>query len=774
MRIFLMVLLAAATHYAGHPLRDALHDLEAKGLHLIYSADVVRPEMIVANEPQSADPRRVLDELLREHRLRATDGPRGSLVIVHDDRAAAAGAKASKTGQAGPKPGLHSEPVIPATIDTIVVTPSRFTIFTADPEKRQFLSREELRSVPHLSDDLYRAINRLPGIGGLDMTARVNIRGGAEDEVEVLLDGTEVYDPFHLKDFFRLFSTIDTEAVGAVDVMTGGFPLQYGGRLSGVIDIASRTTPAARHFEAGVSLLNTRVLSSGTFRQGSAEWLVSIRKGYLREVMQLIDPEETPINPNYYDALAKLQFQLGERNILSANLFLAGDRVRIDDINLGADDHARSKSDDGYLWLNLRSALSPKLFTQTVASTGRNTIDRDGYFGAPADNQEGVLRETRSFDFLTLKNDTTYDLSDRNLLKGGFAVKQLRARYDYDAHAITRQSLFHLNEPPTTIDRTSNLSRSGNDLALYGADRFAVNSRLFVEVGARVDRQSYTADGTHVSPRFNAVYALGEHTLLRASWGRFYQPQGIHELQVEDGVEAFYPAQRADHALLGGEIQLARGVSVRGEVYQKRLSSLRPRFENIFDRIVIFPELQPDRLRLAPSSGSARGAEILLRKESGGPFSAWVSYARASVTDRIDDRDVPRGWDQRDSATVNLSYRIGSAWNFDMAGVYHSGWPTTSIGGVFVNGVLHTVIGPLNANRLPSYRRVDVRASRHVATSYGSFSLFVELFNALNFSNVTRTGGVNFSLDKDNNIVSRPLTESILGIVPSFGLTWSF
>src|SRR5207244_7348313 len=105
----------------------------------------------------------------------------------------------------------------------------------------------------------------VPGTAGPEMSARVNIRGGKDDEVEVLIDGTEVYDPFHVRDLFRAFSTIDSEAVGAVDVLTGGFPVQYGGRMSGVIDIASLTPTESRHTEIGVSLLNTRLLSSRLF-----------------------------------------------------------------------------------------------------------------------------------------------------------------------------------------------------------------------------------------------------------------------------------------------------------------------------------------------------------------------------------------------------------------------------------------------------------------------------------------------------------------------------
>jgi hypothetical protein len=59
--------------------------------------------------------------------------------------------------------------------------------------------------------------------------------------------------------------------------------------------------------------------------------------------------------------------------------------------------------------------------------------------------------------------------------------------------------------------------------------------------------------------------------------------------------------------------------------------------------------------------------------------------------------------------SFNLDYRLGSHWNFDVAGVYHSGWPTTPVNGVLVNNTFHTVVGAYNSDRLPAYRRVDLR-----------------------------------------------------------------
>ena len=262
---------------------------------------------------------------------------------------------------------------MPVTLEEIVVTPSRFTILRQEAESRQFLSREEVRRVPHLSDDLYRAIGRIPGTTSADVSARFNLRGGEEDEVLVLVDGAEIYDPFHVRDLYRAFSTIDAEAVGSVDVLSGGYPVEYGGRMSGVVDISTLSPTETKH-EIGVSLLNTRLLSQGTFAQSRGAWMFSLRRGYLREVLAVIE-DTADINPRYYDLLGKVQWTLDERTVVSAHVMASRDRLTLDE---GPGTTAYANYDDRYAWLNLRRSWTGALFTQSVLSWGTMGRDRKG------------------------------------------------------------------------------------------------------------------------------------------------------------------------------------------------------------------------------------------------------------------------------------------------------------------------------------------------------------------------------------------------------------
>lgn len=762
MRKLLIVLACALSlagqqpRYAGRPLAEALRDLEARGLRLIYSDDVVRAGMIVRNEPRATEPRRILDELLREHRLRVKNGPGDSLLIVRDE---------TKRETPPPAPKTEPPPQMPITLAEIVVTPSRFTILRDEPESRQFLSREDVRRLPHFSDDLYRAIGRVPGATASDVSARFNLRGGNADEVLVLVDGAEIHDPFHVKDLSRAFSTIDAEAVGSVDVLSGGYPAEYGGRMSGVVDIDT-TSPSETRQEAGISLLNARLMSQGTFADSRGSWLVSLRHGYLREVLRLID-DSSEFDPRYEDLIGKIQWTLGDSAVASAHLLVAQDRLELHE---EPDTDAIANYGDRYAWLNVRGSLSPRLFAQSVLSYGNLSRHRDGHFVDDNGIQTGQLVDRRDARVISLKNDATLELSARNLLKFGATARRASARYDYDGSSSVQLAGFRLGAPPFRVDRSVHVRPSGSELAAYVADRVRLSEQVVIEAGLRVSNESYTPDGTHLDPRLNASWTPTARTSMRAAWGIVHQPERIDDLQVEDGIGEFGAAQRSKQRVIGIEHLFRERVHARVELYEKTMTQLRPRFENLFDSLLLFPELRADRVRIDPERGTARGVELLVRTDSAARISGWLSYTLASVSDVIGGDDVPRSWDQRHGLTCSVNLRQGAYWNINLAGTFHSGWPTTPVVARLAGGQLVSSLGERGRTRLPSYRRTDLRVSR----SAGPLTLFVEVLNVFNDANVTRVDGFDFNVAANGDVTALPRYESVLTVLPSFGVTWRF
>src|SRR6185503_1692153 len=109
------------------------------------------------------------------------------------------------------------------------------------------------------------------------------------------------------------------------------------------------------------------------------------------------------------------------------------------------------------------------------------------------------------------------------------------------------------------------------------------------------------------------------------------QSQRVYELQVEDGETTFSPAERSEHRVLGWENVLGGEsanprLAVRVELYQRRVENPRVRFENIFQPVNMFPEVEPDRVRTAPKRCRAQGIEVFLRGQPSGRLRWFANY----------------------------------------------------------------------------------------------------------------------------------------------------
>ena len=71
----------------------------------------------------------------------------------------------------------------------MVIAPGTFGILQTTPSTAQSLSREAIATRPQLGEDIYRSVNRLPGISSSEYSAQFHVRGGVAGEMLVLLDG---------------------------------------------------------------------------------------------------------------------------------------------------------------------------------------------------------------------------------------------------------------------------------------------------------------------------------------------------------------------------------------------------------------------------------------------------------------------------------------------------------------------------------------------------------------------------------------------------------
>ncbi len=253
-------------------------------------------------------------------------------------------------------------------------------------------------------------------------------------------------------------------------------------------------------------------------------------------------------------------------------------------------------------------------------------------------------------------------------------------------------------------------------------------------------------------------------------WGHYYRSQRLYELQVEDGETSFSTSERAEHTSVGFEHTFGapggedrRPLALRAELYQRRIRDPRPRWENLFEPISKVPELEPDRVRIAPESSLARGLEIFLSGSAGRRVDWFLSYTLSSVEDRLGGRDVPRSIDQPHA--LQLDFDVRAPWKVDLnlAVRYHTGRPTTAI------GEPELVLGPLYGERVPDYFRVDLRASRTFRLSRGELVFFLDVQNLTSRGNVR---GFEVDLEGADGVEVSP--NSWGRILPTFGVSWTF
>ena len=661
--------------------------------------------------------------------------------------------------------------VAPTPLAAIIVTPGMYGVSTERLAKPQSLSREQLETQPGMAEDIYRMVTRLPGVAANEMSAHFSVRGGNDDELLVTLDGVELYEPFHLKDIGGAISIVDVHAVGGAQLTAGGFGAQHGDRLTGLFDLSTTSGFYQKErMSLGLSLTSARATSHGPIGSRGGFWLASARRGYLDIVLGMLDIEER-IVPRYYDLLGKVVLPVGERGTLSAHVLHARDHMTFEE----RDDDGRLEGRHGssYAWVNWKAALGDWVDVQTVLSAGHLDWKRDADERDQLNNgaDEFHLSDVRDFDFGGIRQSWSWEVSERLLLSAGVEAQLLRAAYDYSGW-VARDSIANGVRTEVRDSTSASPAPDGTRLGFFVSQRVRPWAPLTIEVGARYDRQSYTGED-QVSPRLNAAYSPFLWLTVRGAWGEFSQSQRIYQLQVQDGDESFYPAERAEHRGLGVEAHLS-GLAVRVEAYDRAFSHMRPRYFNMTSNSPV-GEAESDRVGVLPTRGKSRGLEVLVEKE-GARLDWSASYVLSQADDEVQGRWVPRAVDQRHAMTFVASYRPKPHWSIGGSWQYHSGWPATvtHFRGERVGNSLWSVMtfGELNGERLPSYHRLDLRATRLFQIGDQRISVYLDVFNAYNRRNA---GGYEYNVYVQNGqLTSQRQYESLLPRIPTFGVNWEF
>ena len=663
---------------------------------------------------------------------------------------------------AGPGEVIVLQPL--GRIENVIVTGSRHVVASGvGMDSSTTLSAEEMDAAPALAGDAMRVTARLPGIASVGISAKPFVRGGVEDETLTLLDGIELLDPYHLADFQSIFSSVDARLVDEINVYTGGFPARYGNRMSGVLDISTLESDVAAHTEVGVSVLSSFVNTRGLSDDQRTDWVASARHGNLDLLTNWLDPQWG--NPKFDDAYLRVGRRLGEGVKVLAGVMMSHDNISITDQS----EIAGSDIDTTYWWTRLDATHTESLHSST--SLTYVTSDREKTeTNLERDAAQGFLKYNQAMKEYVLRSDFTYS-KDARLIEFGATAEYGESRYDsralIDRGAIgvllggSRVDAFDIHTDP-----------SGWSGSAYWSGEFWVFNRIALQPGVRWDFQNYVNGcPSQVSPRFSVRWNTTDRTTLRLSTGRYYQPERIHEMKVTDGVDHFLSPQQSDHVVGSLEWDPRPGVRIGIEVYSKDYEATSIRFENLFNRFVLLPEIEPDRVAISSNRARVRGADIETRFDITDQVSGALAYSYLDADDRIGGSWEPRAWSQRHTLQGMLIWRTEPS-SVAVGVTWHSGWRTTRLPNSFPVGTQIPLAAIYNNGTLSDYASFDLSASYSWHFGRASITAQADVTNAFNRSN---HGGVDYSAVETAGEVELFRTdEALLPWVPTVGIVIAF
>ena len=561
---------------------------------------------------------------------------------------------------------------------------------------------------PGVSPDLVAYLQAQPGVVSTgDRGGQLFVRGGTPTQNLVLVDGIPVYQPFHVLGFYSAFPA---EIVSSADVYAGGFGAKYGGRISSVLDVQTRTGNN-RRFEGNLAAgpFVVAAQAEGPLVPGKASFLLSDRESVIERVAPGLLGRELPYR--FWDRFGKLAVNLSERTTVTATGLFTSDRGNLSDLAPGRDD-----ADGGseVVWKN--QAYGARLlhlpagvpFIAEVLGTFTRVENAFGPRAAPE-------RES-SLESFNVGGNVTYLWLD-NEVEAGLAVRNVELRYDLGTRFAGIQSKTeYLTEGTAYLDAALPFGRS---FALRpGVRGSAFRGKLTVE------------------PRLRAFYRPGgakaRHQLTGA-WGIYRQDlEGIADRRDAGDVFTAWVASgtgdavpQAVHAIVGYGYRPAVGFRFEAEAYRKWLSNLLvPEFSSV-------PRFET---RLQPATGDVVGADVKVEAIRG-PLYGALSYGYSRVVYRAAGRGIPYWYgsdaleyspphDRRHQVTA-----VGQAeaFGFDLKVQWQlgTGLPFTRSAGFDAFVLLDTLVDltqapgaprvlygrPYDA-RLPVYHRLDVSIDR--------------------------------------------------------------
>ena len=576
-------------------------------------------------------------------------------------------------------------------LPTIQVVSEKKSIETTQMSSH-LITAMEIKSIPMLfgEKDLFKTLMLMPGVSsGTEGTSGIHVRGGSPDQNLIILDEATIYNANHLLSFFSIFNG---DAIKTAELIKGGFPARYGGRLSSVIDIKMKEgNKQSYHGEGGLGLISGHFMVEGPIVKNKSSFMLSGRRTWFDILSRPIVASMMPgysIGYYFYDLNAKFNYDFGDKDKLFVSGYFGRDKFYMR-IKEKSDEGSQKIISDMY-WQNGIATIRwnhlffNKLFSNMSFVFSDYTMTMLQEYDFRADNEKNYFsyKSNSGIRDYTLKYDLSYIPNAMNTILMGAIITYHEAR----PSAMQTKMM-------DTITHKNTILAQGLECALYAEDEINIKEKLKINPGVRlniftVPQKTYVLP----EPRLSINYNFHKEMSLKASYAMMHQYMILlssttigmpNDLWVP--VTKNIRPQRSQQVALGWVYEPAKIkmlFSVEG--FYKKMNHIigyKQGASFLFDEWLNTEEDNHKQKidwesQVTSGQGWAYGIELLARK-SAGKFSGWIAYTLSWSQQQFDELNFGKKfyarYDRRHDISLVLKYDPTKRINISLAWVFASG-----------------------------------------------------------------------------------------------------
>ena len=595
------------------------------------------------------------------------------------------------------------------------------------------LDIEKIKTLPAFMGevDVIKTIQLLPGVSSVSEGGQgFYVRGGGPDQNLVMLDEGVVYNAAHL---FGFFSVFNADAVKSVNLIKGGMPANYGGRMSSVLEVNMNEGNNKKFkVKGGLGAISSRLTVEGPLKKDKGSFIISGRRTYIDLIMKAAIPDTSPFAGSsyfFYDFNAKFNYKITDKDRIFLSGYYGKDVFNFEDRNGGF--NAKMPWGNGIAALRWNHLFSNKLFMNLTSTFS----DYQFSFGSAQDEFRFELFS--GVRDIGTKVDFSYFPNSRHSIKWGA---------DHIYHTFTPTSVSAQND--TVVFNTGAAQKLyAHETAFYALDDFELNDKIKINAGLRYSMYHHVGPFTRyikgdgistpdtaiqyskgdlikfyhgLEPRLSARFLLPDKSSIKAGYSYNYQYVHLTSLSaVSLPTDIWYPSTDKAKPEIGWQASIGYFRNFMNDMFETSVEIYYKEMDNMIEYkegAVPGDEVNDntDNL-LVYGKGWAYGIEFFIKK-SVGKFTGWIGYTWAKTDRKFPDLNegliYPAKYDRRHDLSIVGTYKLNDRWTFSTSFIYATGNTLTLPSSWYVQEQnLLFNYGARNSTRMAPYHRLDLSAN---------------------------------------------------------------